>query len=52
MQAWNKHMSGLEELVSMRGPQLPHFPFGQEMFEDICSLMVKATVIPVLIDQY
>lgn len=44
-------MSGLEELISMRGPQPSHFPFGQEMLEDIRSSMVNANVISILIGQ-
>ena len=43
MQAWEKHMSGLEKLVSMRGPQLYHSYFGQEMLEDIRSSLVNTS---------
>ena len=44
MQAWEKHISGLEKLVSMRGRQLYHSYFGQEMLEDIRSSLVNASV--------
>ena len=51
MQAWHQHMSGLERLVSVRGPQFCQLPFGQEMLDDIRFFLVDAKVIPVLIDQ-
>lgn len=41
-------MSGLESLVSLRGPQLYHSQFGQEMLEDIRSSLVIATAFPLL----
>lgn len=42
MQAWSKHMSGLEKLVSMRGPQLYRSHLGQDMLENIrSSLMIS-----------
>ena len=51
MRAWDHHMSGLERLVFMRGPQLCQLPFGQEMLENIRFLLVDANVIPIPIDQ-
>lgn len=51
MQAWDLHMTGLERLVSMRGPQLCQLPFGQELLENIRFLLVNADVIRVLVDQ-
>lgn len=50
LDAWHKHMSGLERLVSMRGPQIYHSRFGSEMLEDIRSSLVYQ-VTSVLADQ-
>lgn len=51
MQVWQKHMSGLEKLVCMRGPQIYHSHYGQRMVEDIRSSLVIANVVPVPIIQ-
>lgn len=42
-------MSGLEKLVSMRGPQLYRSHLGQDMLENIRSSLVSARGIPVSI---
>lgn len=42
MEAWKKHMTGLEALVSMRGPQKHRSPFGRALLEEFrASLMIS-----------
>lgn len=41
MEAWRKHVTGLEALVSLRGPQKHRSPFGRALLEEFrASLMI------------
>lgn len=51
MQAWGRHISGLEKLVSMRGPQLYRSHLGQDMLENIRSSLVNARGTPISVKQ-
>ena len=43
MEAWKKHMTGLEALVSMRGPKKHRSGFGRAILEEFrASLVSKA----------
>lgn len=41
MEAWKKHMTGLEALVSLRGPQQHRSQFGRALLEEFRASLVS-----------
>ena len=46
MEAWKKHMTGLEALVSMRGPQKHRSAFGRALLDEFRASLVSIASQP------
>ena len=44
MEAWKKHMTGLEALVSVRGPQKHRSEFGRALLEEFRASLVSTAI--------
>ena len=43
MEAWRKHMTGLEALASLRGPQNHRSPLGRALLEEFRASLASFT---------
>ena len=48
MEAWRKHMTGLEALVSLRGPQKHRSPLARALLEEFRASLASPTQTVVL----